>query len=152
MTFNWKCAPTILLLHAFRGSVDCICVAGISPLYKYTYKNGADISLEIPQKPCLDGNAFVSLKVSISDDETDRSVRLSKLSGAPYIVVIIDIPQRSETAGVDAFGAGVRLIPFNFLITLGAVAANIIAGKSKMPTIMLLSVGVVFQIIGVCLL
>jgi hypothetical protein len=78
--------------------------------------------------------------------------RLSMLSGAPYIVAIIDIPQRFQTFGVDAFGAGARLIPFNLLIALGAVVVNIIAGKSKIPPIYLLTVGVVFQVTGVCLL
>jgi hypothetical protein len=74
------------------------------------------------------------------------------LSGAPYIVAIIDIPQRFQTFGVDAFGAGARLIPFNLLIALGAVVVNIIAGKSRVPPIILLLVGAVLQVTGVCLL
>lgn len=77
---------------------------------------------------------------------------LSMFSGAPYIVAIIDIPQRFQTFGVNEFGAGVRLIPFNLLIALGAVVVNIIAGKSRIPPIFLLLVGVVCQVIGVCLL
>lgn len=53
---------------------------------------------------------------------------------------------------MDAFGAGVRLIPFNLLIALGAIAVNIVAGKPAIPPIVLLSVGVTLQLTGVCLL
>jgi cyanate permease len=74
------------------------------------------------------------------------------LSGAPYIVAIIDIPQRFQTFGVDAFGAGARSIPFNLLIALGAVIVNVIASKHTVPPVILLLVGVVLQIVGVCLL
>ena len=74
------------------------------------------------------------------------------LSGAPYIVTIVDIPQRFQTLGVDPFGAGVRLIPFNAFIAFGAIIVNIIAGRTKIPPIFLLMVGTLLQMTGVSLL
>ncbi|KAF2451073.1 hypothetical protein P171DRAFT_439600 [Karstenula rhodostoma CBS 690.94] len=41
---------------------------------------------------------------------------------------------------------------FNLMIALGAVAVNIVADKSRIPPIVLLSVGVASQLTGVCLL
>ncbi|ORY05713.1 major facilitator superfamily domain-containing protein [Clohesyomyces aquaticus] len=74
------------------------------------------------------------------------------LSGVPYIVTIIDLPARFQTvADVSPFGAGVRLIPFNLLIAVGSVLVNVIAAKTRVPAIALLSVGSILQMVGVSL-
>ncbi|KAF4636426.1 hypothetical protein G7Y89_g1666 [Cudoniella acicularis] len=78
---------------------------------------------------------------------------LSLLSGIPYNVVTIDIPQRFLAVdGVSPFGAGLRLIPYNFLISLGSVLVNVVAAKFKILPIYLLLIGSVLQLVGVTLL
>ena len=78
--------------------------------------------------------------------------RLSLLSGVPYNIIVIDIPQRFQAVyGTSPFGAGLRLIPFNFSIALSSVLINIIAGKSRIPPIYLLFVGSIIQLIGLSL-
>jgi hypothetical protein len=75
------------------------------------------------------------------------------LCGAPYIVAIIDIPQRFQTFGhSSALGAGVRLIPFNGFISFGTVAISIVVARTKIPPIFLLLVGAALQITGVSLI
>jgi len=73
-------------------------------------------------------------------------------SGAPYIVTMIDIPQRYQTSNISALSAGIRLIPFNFMVAFGAVIVNVLAGKTKIPPIVLVLFGAVCQLIGVSLL
>lgn len=75
------------------------------------------------------------------------------LSGVPYIVIVIDIPQRFQMIEhVSALGSGLRLIPFNLLISIGTVVVNIVVAKTKIPPIRLLAFGVVLQITGVSLI
>lgn len=65
---------------------------------------------------------------------------------------MINIPQRFQGVyGTSPFQAGVRLIPFNFLIALGTVVVNIVAAKARIPPIYLLFVGSTIQVIGLAL-
>lgn len=65
---------------------------------------------------------------------------------------MINIPQRFQGVyGTSPFEAGVRLIPFNFLIALGSVLVNIFAAKTRIPPIYLLFVGSTIQLIGLAL-
>ncbi|OAG06096.1 MFS multidrug transporter-like protein [Paraphaeosphaeria sporulosa] len=135
VTFKWKSAPTISLFT----------LSGILWIAFVLQEYRLSKSVHTTTEPIFPWEFF-------QNRAWVGTLMLSLLSGAPYIVEIIDIPQRFQTLGVDAFGAGVRLIPFNLLIALGAVAVNIVAGKSGIPPIVLLSVGVAFQLTGVCLL
>jgi hypothetical protein len=84
--------------------------------------------------------------------EMELMIRLSMLSGAPYIVAIVDIPQRFQVNGVDPISTGVRLIPFNLSIALGTTAINLIITKVRTPPIYFLLLGVMCQTTGVTLL
>lgn len=67
-------------------------------------------------------------------------------------MVVIDIPQRFQAVdGISPLGAGVRLIPFNFLIALASVLVNIVAAKTRVPPIFLLLAGSIIQLIGLAL-
>ena len=77
---------------------------------------------------------------------------LSFLSGIPYNIIIIDIPQRLQTVhGTSALGAGVRLIPFNFMIALGCILVNVFAMRTRAPPIYLVLAGSIIQLIGLSL-
>lgn len=70
----------------------------------------------------------------------------------PYNIIVIDIPQRfQDIYGTSPLEAGVRLIPFNFLIATGTVFINVLAGKTHIPPIYLLFAGSVIQLIGLTL-
>ena len=74
------------------------------------------------------------------------------MSGVPYNIIVINVPQQFQAVyGISPFGAGLRLIPFNFLIALSSVLINVVAGKSRIPPIYLLFVGSVIQLIGLAL-
>lgn len=77
---------------------------------------------------------------------------LSLFSGAPYIVTMIDIPQRLQTIeGLSALDTGLRLIPFNLLVAFGSAIVNVIAARTKIAPIYLFAFGVVLEITGVSL-
>lgn len=74
------------------------------------------------------------------------------LSGIPYNILVIDIPQRLQTiSGLSPFQAGVRLIPFNFLISFGTVVINIVAKVTGILPINLILFGSITQLIGLAL-
>lgn len=77
---------------------------------------------------------------------------LSLLSGIPYNIIIIDIPQRLQTVnGISALGAGIRLVPFNFMIALGCIVINVFAMRTRIAPIYLVLAGSVIQLIGLSL-
>lgn len=83
---------------------------------------------------------------------TDEITRISFFSGVPYNIIVINIPQRFQGLyGTSPFEAGVRLVPFNFLIALGTVVANISAAKTRIRPIYLLFIGSTIQLIGLAL-
>ena len=78
---------------------------------------------------------------------------LSLLSGIPYNIIIIDIPQRLQTVnGISPLGAGVRLIPFNFMIALGCIVINVFAMRTRIAPIYLVLTGSIIELIGLSLL
>ena len=87
---------------------------------------------------------------SLSSVLTD--IRLSLLSGVPYNIIVVDIPQRFQVINnISAFGTGMRLIPFNFSISFASVLVNIIAGKVQIRPIFLLLFSSIIQLIGLSL-
>ena len=78
---------------------------------------------------------------------------LSLLSGVPYNIITIDIPQRLQTVnGISPLGAGVRLIPFNFMIALGCIVINVFAMRTRIAPIYLVLAGSIIELIGLSLL
>ena len=78
--------------------------------------------------------------------------RISLFSGIPYNTIVITIPQRFQAVyGTSPLGAGVRLIPFNFLIAFASVFVNILAAKARIKPIYLLFIGSMLQLIGLAL-
>lgn len=52
---------------------------------------------------------------------------------------------------MSPFGAGVRLIPFNFLLAFAAVFVNVLAAKARIKPIYLFLVGSALQLVGLAL-
>lgn len=74
------------------------------------------------------------------------------LSCIPYNIILIDIPQRFQTVyGTTPFGAGVRLIPFNFSIALSGTLVNVIAAKTRIPPVYIFLTGSIIQLLGLAL-
>lgn len=66
--------------------------------------------------------------------------------------MVITLPQRFQAVyGTSPLGAGVRLIPFNFLISVASVLVNIVAAKARIKPIYLLFIGSSLQLIGLAL-
>lgn len=62
------------------------------------------------------------------------------------------MPQRFQTVhGATPFGAGLRLIPFNFVIALSSALINVLAAKTRIPPVYLLFAGSVIQLVGLVL-
>ena len=77
---------------------------------------------------------------------------LSLLSGIPYNIIVIDIPQRLQTVnGISPLGAGIRLVPFNSMIALGCILINVFAMRTRIAPIYLVFAGSVIQLIGLSL-
>lgn len=77
---------------------------------------------------------------------------LSFLSGIPYNIIIIDIPQRLQTVnGISPLGAGIRLVPFNFMIALGCILINVFAMRTRIAPVYLVFAGSIIQLIGLSL-
>lgn len=77
---------------------------------------------------------------------------LSLLSGIPYNIIVIDIPQRLQTVnGISPLGAGIRLVPFNFMIALGCILINVFAMRTRIGPIYLVLAGSVIQLVGLSL-
>ena len=53
--------------------------------------------------------------------------------------------------GTSPFGAGLRLIPFNFSLALSSVIINIVAAKTRISPIYLLFAGSIIELIGLAL-
>ncbi|KAL0260906.1 hypothetical protein SLS55_004598 [Diplodia seriata] len=78
---------------------------------------------------------------------------ISLLSGIPYNILIMAIPQHFQTvAGLSPLAAGVRLLPFNLLISSAAVLINVVAGTTGIAPVYLILTGSVVQLVGISLL
>lgn len=74
------------------------------------------------------------------------------LSGIPYNIIVIDIPQRFQAvSGLTPFDAGIRLLPFNFLISFASVMVNVIAGATGILPVYILLFGSAIQLVGLVL-
>lgn len=73
----------------------------------------------------------------------------SLLSGIPYNVLIINIPQRfQDVGGTSAMTAAVRLIPFNLLISFTGVIVNVVVAKTGIACLWFLLFGSIMQVGG----
>lgn len=78
--------------------------------------------------------------------------RISLLSGLPYNLITIDVPQRFQTVyGQSPVNAGVRLLPFNAFVAVFGAATPGIAGRTKIAPIWFLLLGSTLQLIGIIL-
>lgn len=75
------------------------------------------------------------------------------LTGGPFTVCVIQIPQRFQSVnGLSPLSAGIRLLPFAIASPIGSVLAPTICKKAKVPPIYLCLVGSALQVIGCALL
>ncbi|KAF2836638.1 MFS general substrate transporter [Patellaria atrata CBS 101060] len=73
----------------------------------------------------------------------------SFLSGIPYNVLIINIPQRFQDVGGESpMTSAVRLIPFNLLISFTCVIVNVVVGRTGIACIWFLLSGSIAQLVG----
>lgn len=71
------------------------------------------------------------------------------LSGIPYNIITIDLPQRFQTmTGATPLDAAVRILPFNLVIALSGMLVNLIAGKTGFLPIWLTLFGSTSQLAG----
>lgn len=78
--------------------------------------------------------------------------RISLFSGIPHNTLVIALPQRFQAVyQTSPLGAGVRLLPFNFLIAFATVFVNVVAAKTRVKPIYLLLTGSALQLIGLAL-
>ncbi|KAF7872913.1 uncharacterized protein EAF02_008984 [Botrytis sinoallii] len=127
-----------LLLGATVLLVTVLLEAGI----EFAWKSGTAIALII-----LSGILFVAFMLN----EKMGTLLMSFLSGVPYNIIVIDIPRRFQAIdSISPFTSGLRLIPFNFSISLSPILVNIIA-KQRVPPIILLFIGSIIQLVGMSL-
>jgi MFS family permease len=75
------------------------------------------------------------------------------LVGAPMSVTAFQIPQRFQLInGLSGLDAGIRLLPFGGMFSVGSMVGTTMASKLKIPAVYLIMGGSVFQIIGFALL
>jgi hypothetical protein len=78
---------------------------------------------------------------------------LTILSGAPFTVAVIQIPQRYQAVGDNSpIRAGVNLLPFTLLLSVGSIFASISTSKSRAPPIFVFLVGAILQTVGCALM
>ena len=74
------------------------------------------------------------------------------LCGMPFNVAVVFIPERLQTVtGTPPLQAGIRLIPYTFGTTIGAIISMVL-GKRKVAVVYIMLVGAVLQTIGQTLL
>ncbi|KAI2468606.1 putative multidrug resistance protein fnx1 [Annulohypoxylon bovei var. microspora] len=73
--------------------------------------------------------------------------------GGPLVVTIYQIPQFFQLVyGLSGLDAGVRVVPFTALWSVGLIISPTLAGKLKVPPIYIILVGSSIQVIGFALL
>lgn len=73
--------------------------------------------------------------------------------GVPYNVVVIDVPQRFQAVDQSSpILAGLRLLPYVVITSLGSIMGTITCGRAKIYPIYLLAFGSSCQVIGLGLL
>ncbi|KAF2103746.1 MFS general substrate transporter [Rhizodiscina lignyota] len=156
-------AGTILLLTASVLLVAAILEGGIA----FKWDSAASIVLFT-----ISGLLFIAFIVNeriVSGDKVEQeplfpwrfvtnrvwlgTLALSLLCAVPYNTALILLPQRFQIVEGDSpFRSGLRLIPFNLFVAVGAVIANAIAGKLKVPPMYVCVVGAIIESVGVGLL
>jgi len=75
--------------------------------------------------------------------------RFSFLSGIPYNILIINVPQRyQDVTGTSPLTAGIRLLPFNIFISFTGFVVNGFIAKRGIACVWILLVGSLLQIGG----
>ncbi|CAF9905284.1 MAG: hypothetical protein ALECFALPRED_000206 [Alectoria fallacina] len=96
---------------------------------------------------------FLKNKRIVTGEAWIGTLIISLLSGIPYNIIVIDIPQRLQTvAGISRLGTGIRLVPFNFMIALGCILINVFAMRTRIAPIYLVFAGSVIQLVGLSLI
>jgi len=76
-------------------------------------------------------------------------ILLTILSGAPFTVAVIQIPQRYQAVTqTSAIRAGVDLLPFTLLLCGGSLIASVLGSKLRVPALYLFLVGAILQTVG----
>lgn len=79
--------------------------------------------------------------------------RLTILSGVPFTVAVIQIPQRYQTVGqTSPVRAGVDLLPSTLLLSLGTIVASVASSRFRIPPLFVFLVGGIFQTVGCALI
>lgn len=69
--------------------------------------------------------------------------------GAPIVVTNFQLPQRFKLInGTSNFDAGIRIIPFSGASAVGTVVSGKLVSKLKVPSIYIILLGAVLQVIG----
>lgn len=75
--------------------------------------------------------------------------RMSFLTGVPFTVAVIQIPQEWQTVvRTSTLVAGLRLLPFTLFYSVGQVIAMLLMSKLQVPPVFVFFLGAVSQTIG----
>ena len=114
---------------------------------------GANFPVEIHAESGSNWVDIVILSVWLDVHKCLRRNRSIFLTGAPFTVAVIQIPQRFQAVNnLPPLGAGIRLLPFALTCAIGSVVTAGVAGKAKIPPIYLMLGGSAIQVVGFALL
>ncbi|KUJ10779.1 MFS general substrate transporter [Mollisia scopiformis] len=72
---------------------------------------------------------------------------------APFTVAVIQIPQRDQAVGATSpIRAGVNLLPFTLMLSVGSIFASISTSRSRAPPMFVFLVGAILQTVGCALM
>ncbi|KAL8650010.1 MAG: hypothetical protein Q9210_004073, partial [Variospora velana] len=79
----------------------------------------------------------------------DSLYSITVLSGVPFTVAVIKIPQRFQAVNAQSpLAAGIRFLPFALSSPLGSGIASILVAKAKLPPAIIVIFGAILQTIG----
>ncbi|KAF2233033.1 MFS general substrate transporter [Viridothelium virens] len=132
--FAWNSATTIA----------CLTISGL--LWSLLVANERLITVkDLPQEPLFPWR-FVRNRIWMG------TLFVSLFSGVPYNILVVDLPQRFQLVNnMSPLTSGVRLIPFNLLVSLGGILVSMLAAKARTPPIFLMLAGSTMQLLGVLL-
>ena len=116
---------------------------------------GASLSLEACSNPILPRNAFVSKDVFLHSLQVFDLLesRSMFLTGMPFTVAVIQIPLRFQSVNaLSPLQAGIQFLPYAVLNPFGSIIAPYLAKRFRVPTLYMMLIGAIFQLVGSLLL
>ena len=79
--------------------------------------------------------------------------RITVLSGVPFTVAVIEIPQRFQAVNANSpLQAGIRFLPFALSSPFGSGISSILISRYKVRPVIIVVAGAIFQTVGTVLM